>query len=199
MSSPNYEKKDWTIQLIYGIFALWYSFLHLFICFMMKIFYSFVCFILCCNGLLAQKYLQIEKYGSAKTEKLAIGTTITFRLKGEKKQWRTEKITELYPNDSLILTEQRLVKLDKIVAFQKQRALPRILGNKLMQFGAAWLVYGGIGHLAGYRYQKGDFILSGSAIVGGYLLKKSLSQYQIHFGTRHRLRIVDLSFGKPKK
>jgi hypothetical protein len=162
----------------------------------MNFFYTFCCFFLCCNALSAQKYLQIEKYGSAKTEKLAIGTTITFRLKGEKKHWRTEKITELYPNDSLILTEQRLIKLGNIVAFQQQRALPRILGNKLMQFGTAWLLYGAIGHLAGYRYQKGDFLLSGGTIAGGYLLKKSLSSYQIHFGTRHRLRIVDLSFGK---
>jgi hypothetical protein len=162
----------------------------------MKLFYLFCAILLVFSPISAQKYLQIEKYGSVKTTKLPIGTTITFRLNGANEHWRTEKIAELYLDNGLMLTEQGIVKISTIAAFQEQRVLPSVLGNKLMQFGAAWLLYGGLAHLVDYRYSAGDFILAGSTIGGGYLLKKTLTTYQVRFGKRKWLRIVDLSFKK---
>ena len=85
----------------------------------------------------AQKVLQIEKYGRAKTEKFYIGDPITYQLRGED-VWHTLYIEDLLVEEGYIMFEDRFVALDSISAFRKERGWTKAASISLYTFGAAW-------------------------------------------------------------
>lgn len=143
--------------------------------------------------LFAQKVLLIERYGSAKTQKIQIGDPIKYRLKGQD-GFRVEYIEDLRVDTNLIVLGRGYVSPDNIDAFQFERRAPKAIGRSLIVFGLGWSFFAGVADLAnlGYTYEPRDAIISGTAVALGFgitLFKKKT----IRFGKKRRLRIVDLT------
>ena len=80
--------------------------------------FSFLFFV----PLSAQKLLQIEKFGKAKTEKIFIGQTITYELKDAKEYgWYTGVVEDFLIDDELIVFKDRFIKIDNISAMKYER------------------------------------------------------------------------------
>ncbi len=143
----------------------------------------------------AQKVLQIERLGSARTQKLAIGTVLTYQLHGDP-VWYSGEIVNLLPEDSIVLFHNRYIKVDKIRAFRWELGWPRNAGRQLFWFGAGWSGFALIGTATDgnpdTKYEWSDAIVSGTAITTSWLLPRLFKYRKMQFGKRKRLRILDL-------
>ncbi|HMQ47988.1 MAG TPA: hypothetical protein PKA00_11390 [Saprospiraceae bacterium] len=144
-----------------------------------------------------QKVLQIETYGKAKTEKIYIGTPITFRLQGTE-EWQTAYIEDLRLEDSLVVLPYRYVKLHEIDAFRYNRPWTKPVSTGLLLFGASWSGFAAIGFYTdgdpATSYRPADAIVSLSSIGLSFAIRSLFKHKTIHFGKRKRLRMLDLRF-----
>ena len=70
------------------------------------------------STLYAQKVLQIEKSGKAKTEKIFIGETLTFQLKEQEEPfWYTAVVEDLFVEDSVVLLGPRYIHIKNIISY----------------------------------------------------------------------------------
>lgn len=145
----------------------------------------------------AQKVIQIERYGRAKTEKIFIGQGFEYRLKGEE-SWRYAVVEDINIEQNLIVLADRYLDPEKIDAFRYYRSYSQKLGFQVMTFGVAWSGYALIGTaLDGNpdtKYRLSDGIVTASAIATGIGLAKLLKYKKIKFGKRKRLRLIDITF-----
>lgn len=146
---------------------------------------------------LAQKVIQIERYGRAKTEKIFIGEGIEYRLK-DGKEWRYAVIEDINVEQNLIVLADRYLDPEKIDAFRYYRPYSQKLGLQVMTFGVAWSGYALIGTAVDgnpdTKYRLSDGIVTASAIAAGIGIAKLLKYKKIKFGKRKRLRLVDITF-----
>ena len=140
----------------------------------------------------AQQFLRIEKTGKVKTEKIPVGTEITYRLRGDR-TWRVSYIERLILEENIVVLADQFVRLEDIEALRFSRKLARPLGYKLYQLAAAWTLYGGVSVLVS-DYEPGpfDYSVVGGGLLGGFVLERLLRHRTRRFGKRYRLRIVDL-------
>ncbi len=145
----------------------------------------------------AQKVLQIEKYGRAKTEKFYIGDPVTYQVQGED-IWHTRYIEDLLIDRDLIMFDDRYVALDDIRAFRYDVGIAKAASISLYTFGAAWSGFALVGTLTDgdpdTNYRASDAVVTGVSIGLGFLLGELLSKRTVKFGGRKRLRMLDLSF-----
>lgn len=145
----------------------------------------------------AQKVIQIERYGRAKTDKIYIGEGFEYRLKGSK-SWRYAVVEGINIEQNLIVLADRYLEPDKIDAFRYYRPYSQKLGLQVMTFGVAWSGFA----LAGTAfdgdpntsYRLSDGIVTAAALATGYGLSQVLKYKKIRFGKRKRLRLVDITF-----
>ncbi len=151
------------------------------------------------NSLLwGQKFLQIEKSGSLRTQKIPVGEVLTYRFQGDE-TWYTGEIVRLLPEDSIVLFHNRFVKVGQIQAFRYARRAPASLGKSLFWFGAAWSALAivgtatdDVGKLGVPDYRWSDAAISGTAIGTSWLLPRLFKYRIVRFGHKKRLRILDL-------
>ncbi len=147
--------------------------------------------------LTAQKILQVETYGKAKTKKIFIGEEIDYQLK-ETDIWHNAVIEDLRVDRNLIVLGDRYVPLEEITAFRTPHNWSRPVGKQLMFFGITWSGYALIGKWTDGRsethYDWGDAIVTGSAGLIGFLLPKIFKYKTTKFGKRKRLRMIDITF-----
>lgn len=145
----------------------------------------------------AQKVLQIEKYGQAKTEKIYIGTGIEYRLK-DSKEWRYAVIEGLNTDQNLIVLADRYLDPEKIDAFRYYRPNIKRLGIQVMTFGVAWSGYALIGTAfdrdPSTHYRLSDGIVTAAALASGFSITQLFKYKKVRFGKRKRLRMVDITF-----
>ncbi|MDX1667479.1 MAG: hypothetical protein R3350_09630 [Saprospiraceae bacterium] len=144
----------------------------------------------------AQKVMQIERYGRAKTKKYYPGDRITYQLKNSG-QWYTGTIEELLVDDGLIAFSDRYVAADSIAAFRFDKRWAKSLGKQMMYFGAGWSVFAAIGTATDgnddTRYRLSDAVVSASAVTTGFFLPRLFRYKTIRFGKRRRIRLLDLN------
>lgn len=85
----------------------------------------------------AQKFLQIEKRGRAKTEKIPLNTELTYRILNDD-YWYTNTTRDYLVEENLIAFEDRFVNINDITAFQYQREWPTVAKNQIRNFGLGW-------------------------------------------------------------
>lgn len=145
----------------------------------------------------AQKILQLERYGRAKTTKFFVGDEITYRLKGEK-DWNTRVIDDLEVADGLIVAVDRYIKVADIEALRHERHWAQPVGKQLFWFGTGWSFYGLVGNALdgnpNTHYRWGDAVVTGTAWGLALLLPKTMRYKRTHLGERKRLRLVDINF-----
>ena len=136
-----------------------------------------------------EKYIQLEKYGSAKVKKYRVGTTFTFYTNGD---WRTEDIENIISKDSIIVFTNGYVKVGDIekisIASWKQRFF-KVQEKALISFGGAWAIYS----IFDPKNYKTNYIFAGSTIATGFLLGKLARPKIIKLGKRRRLRLMEIN------
>ena len=145
----------------------------------------------------AQKVLQIEKYGTPRSEKIYIGDEITYRLKGEE-NWHSGYIVDLIVEREVIALEDRYVDMEDIDALRYRRGWTTPVGISLLTFGLAWSGFALIGTATDgdptTSYRASDAVVSAVSIGMGLVVGKLLKNKTIRFGNKRRLRMLDLSF-----
>jgi hypothetical protein len=145
--------------------------------------------------LFGQKYIQIETRNRYKVKRFAIGQTLTFKLKGKEEVWRTQEITDILPEQNIILMDNEIVEIEKIACLRKNRFFVHGAAKQLYKFAAAWLLYGSIDHLvAKTPFTKKDLIVPITSATTGFVLQQAFKYKYTRFGSRIRLRLIDLNF-----
>jgi hypothetical protein len=155
-------------------------------------------FLLCSTyGLTAQKVLQIEKYGSPKTEKIHIGSVIDYRLEGEE-NFREGYIEDIRVEDSLIVFGDRYVNVHHIAELRFPRSWGKVVGTSLMIFGGSWSGLALLGYATDgdpeTNYSTTDAAVTVVSAGLGYALAKLVRYRKVRVGKRYRLRLLDLRF-----
>lgn len=149
------------------------------------------------TGLQAQKVLQIEKYGSPKTEKMFIGHSFSYKVKNDD-AWRHAYIEDLLVDQNVIQLGRTYVKLEDIEAIRYDRKFGRRAQNTLLIFGLSWSGYALVGTATDgnpeTNYEWSDAIVTTSTALVGLALPKIFRYKTIRFGKRKRLRMLDLDF-----
>lgn len=147
----------------------------------------------------AQKVLQIEKYGRAKTKKIYIGEEINYKLKHDE-VWYKGVIEDLDVDKNWIVMHDRYVPVDSIEAFRRPKGWSRAARTSLYTFGAGWSANALIGTLTDgnpkTRYLWSDAIVTGASWLTGWILPQIFKNKVIKFGKKRRLRMLDLTFQK---
>ena len=148
-----------------------------------------------CSTAAAQLFLNLEKSGSAYSERIYPGKIITFKLVGDE-EWRVAELVDLKPESNIIIFENQAHPLDSIIALRSDKRLKfsRRLTQSLITFGLSWSGYSAIGALVyeDYKYEKVDAVISGSAIITGILAGRLLRYKKISLKNNYRLRIIDM-------
>lgn len=159
----------------------------------------FTLLLLLCStyALPAQKVLQIEKYGSPKTEKIQIGSVIDYRLTGEE-AFREGYIEDIRVEDSLIVFGDRYVNVHDIAELRFPRSWGKTVGTSLMIFGGSWSGFALLGYATDGNpetsYSGRDAAVTVVAAGLGYALAKLVRYRKVRIGKRYRLRLLDLRF-----
>ncbi len=150
----------------------------------------------------SQVYFQYEQSGTLDVKRWTAGDKILFRQKRFGKEWISDRIVRLLPEDNAILFQDQIVHLDEISHIQYRRPVPDIFGRTLTYFGAAWLLYGGALHgltelnvlESGFQFGRDTAIIGVTSIASGYLMQKLWSKATKKMNANKRIRIVDLRF-----
>jgi hypothetical protein len=154
----------------------------------------FIIFLLSAIFSFAQKYIQVETVNRLKVKRYTIGESMTFRLKG-KTEWYTRDVTNIIPEQNIILFDNMMIKTNEIEAFRFERSFIQGFAKQLYKFGGAWLLYASFDHLvARTDFVKSDFIVPATSVGLAFVLQKTFKHKYTHFGGRKRLRLIDLSF-----
>lgn len=143
-----------------------------------------------------QLFLQLERYNNPASIKFYIDQTLEFRLKAYPKTWRKERIIDLIPEEQLVVFEDSYYHIDEFKDIRRRFKTVKTLGERLMQFSAAWFVYGAVATLAsdGYTMSNREIILGGSVATIGLLLRDVFSKKKIKLTKKRRLRVMDTRF-----
>ncbi len=167
---------------------------------MIKTYYSaFFILLFFVSSLSAQKVLQIERSGKAKTDKFYVGQQLTFQLKSKdyEDEWLNAVIEDLLVEDSVLLLGPRYVHIRSLKAFKFERRWPQVANKTLLTFGAGWSGLAFVGTLTDNNpdtsYRWSDAVVSGTSILIGTALPALFRTKKIKFNKRKRLRMLDLT------
>ncbi|MEL6945794.1 MAG: hypothetical protein AAFO82_24330, partial [Bacteroidota bacterium] len=87
--------------------------------------------------------LQLEKRGSAKTQKMVTGTELVYQMRGDD-VWYQGTIEEIRADEGFIMLNDRLISVDKIGAIKsfKNRGWSRRYSKQLYMFAGGWVFFG---------------------------------------------------------
>ena len=155
------------------------------------------CFLLLFYSASAQKVLQIEKFGNPYSEKIQLGSYLTYQVKNDD-IWYQGYMRDLRIEQNVIEFDDRFVNIAEITAFQYERRWPRQIGTQLAFAGLAWSGWALIGTLTDGNpdtsYRWSDAVVTGAAAGIGFTLPLVFGKRTIKFGKRRRLRMVDIRF-----
>ena len=164
----------------------------------MRITISFLLFflLLASTGLMAQKFLALERAGNPVNKRIAIGTIITYQLK-EGQGWTTAEIVDIDAENGLLVLATRSIYVKDIVALRYDKRWSRAVGRSLFSFGFSWSALSLIGNYTDNnprtKYRLSDAIVTGSSMIVGSILPHLFRHRIIHIGKRRHLRAIDVS------
>ena len=148
-----------------------------------------------------QKFLIIEKSGSAHTKRISMYDNITFQLRDDDKGWFTRQILDMNPEAQMILLGDTWIPIKDIsrIRMTNKRQLAMILGSALqvggisMILGDAWYTLSGKP-----EYSEGGWQFGLLNIAVGTGIKALLGPIKYNLGKSIRLRVIDVTFGTIK-
>ncbi len=166
-----------------------------------RLFYSLFLFFFIGN-LTAQKVLQIEKIGKAKTQKIYVGESV-FIQTVLNPDWFEGVIEDLLPDAQALVFYDRIIQIKDITAIKFRKKSGMNGAGKAMQW--SWVVpvgYQGVFDLVNPpapEERKRSWIATGYIAAGSFLigsLMRLIPPKKIKFGEgkNRRLRVLDLTF-----
>ncbi|MBT8231012.1 MAG: hypothetical protein HKO66_11880 [Saprospiraceae bacterium] len=151
------------------------------------------------NLCFSQVFLQLEKANSLNSIKFYEGDVIEFKLKAFPKTWRKEELMTIKPEENILVFESTFYKLEEFHSIKLQKPWAKSVGTKLVQFSAAWYLYGGIASVASedYTMSKDEIIIGGVIAAIGAFVRSAFSKKVFKLNKRKRLRILDLRMSVP--
>ena len=166
----------------------------------MRCFILFFLSVVFLTSVQSQKILQIEKVNSLKSIRYFVGDEITYKLKSDPDYWYTEIISDVIPQDSIVILQIGYVHLKEIAEIKvtDARKWSVLIGNKLVQFGLSWGFWSVVGGTfsstpIGWAALTVPLVSAGVGSIIKFLFKSKRHK----IGKRKRLRLLDLSF--PRK
>lgn len=146
------------------------------------------------NTLSAQKFIQMEKYGTLKVKRYYIGESLTYRLKGDS-YWYTDVVKDILPDDGLIVFENRAVKV-KDITFLKSfhnAAWSKGLALKLYLASGSYVFFSFGGLLLGWTLSALTWQVPLVASAAGLIIRLLFKSKKYKMGKRRWLRLMDLT------
>lgn len=144
-----------------------------------------------------QQFLLLEKINSPRTEKIGIGSTLTYRLI-EEEEWLEGKIVEIRADQQLLAINNYYVDISKIAAIRQRRDWVAPTSIMLTTFGLSWSGFALVGTATdgnpNTQYEAKDAIVTAVGAGTGLLINRLFRNRILKMGQGHRLRIVDITF-----
>jgi hypothetical protein len=143
----------------------------------------------------SQRILRIDVDNEIKSLKIFEGDEIVFRTKIDK-DWVEGRIEKIMVAEETILLENGMININEISEIRLTNHVANAVSKTLMTFGAAWWLYGGIGHLTSKtnKFDIKTLSIGGTALGVGYLTKK-IAGYKIYKnGKNATMKLLDISF-----
>ena len=156
----------------------------------------FLLFLSIAGGIEAQRFMQIERYGSPKTQRIYPGTVINYRYQGS---WYEGEIKDFRFDLGQLVLHNRYLPVAEIEALRYPRPGVKAFGRRLLSVGAIWTG----GHLLaeatdgrpGVRLTPFQIGAGAATLLPGAYMTGFAGKYKIiEMGKRRRLRLMDLTF-----
>jgi hypothetical protein len=145
-----------------------------------------------------QVFLQLERKFEVKAYKYGVGDILHFQATMQSGDWQRREIEQVFPAEKYIVFTDGYVPLDEIYKVQIENKPARMAGYMFTAFGAGWVLFGGIAHVATpNNFGTRDAVIGGLSLGLGSLLTHVISKKVFTIGPRARLRIVDTRFPIP--
>lgn len=149
-----------------------------------------------CASAEAQVFMQVERYGRPRAQRIYSGEVIQYRYQG---QWYAGEIQEFRSDVNMIVLTRHTLRVSDIEALRYQRHWPKPVGRQIMLFGASWSAWALIGtatdNQPGIDYRWSDAAVTATATGLGLALPAVVKKYRVvEMGKKRRLRILDLNF-----
>jgi hypothetical protein len=154
-------------------------------------------FCLVTDGIVAQKFLQLEKSGSLKRTRFYPGETLKFSFRSDPKIFYTREIIGLNVGQQEIFFPDVIVPIDSIYAVQLigSNSWAKRWSRTLLVFSASWAVYNVADVLySDRRPQAFHYVVGGASFALSWILRWFIKERRKKIGKKNRLRILDLSF-----
>ena len=148
----------------------------------------------------AQIVLYVEIMTEEKPIKYYGGQDLMYKNKNYPEDWQTIKIERIIDEEKIILYDGGMINLEDIIEIRRTRPWAIAAGYMLQTFGIAWYGFGGLAHFTTDSFDFGvdTFVIGGTAIVSGWLIKKLFRFKKYKIGNKVRLKILDLSWPEPQ-
>jgi hypothetical protein len=148
-------------------------------------------------GLSAQKYLQIETRGKARTEKFPVGTYLEYQVRGDD-FFSQGKLIDLLTESQTLVFEDRYVSVDRIERLRFERPVAKAATYSLYTFGVGWSAFALVGYNTDgdpdTQYSIGDALVTATSLGLGFIIQKAFFQKKVRLGKKKRLRLIDTTF-----
>lgn len=145
----------------------------------------------------AQQFLLLEKANSPRTQKIGIGSTITYRL-DEDPTWLDGKIVEIRTDQQLLAIDDYYLDITRIKAIRQRREWVIPTSVMLTTFGLSWSGFALIGNATDgnpdTNYKAKDAIVTAVSAGTGIIINRLFRYRMFKIGPNRRLRLVDVSF-----
>jgi hypothetical protein len=151
--------------------------------------------ILCSTPMLmAQQFMQLERYGKPRAQRIYPGEVIQYRYEGD---WYEGEIKDFRHDLNWVVLHNRFIPLEEISALRYPRNWPRPIGRQLQLFGISWSGWALIGSATdptpGIDYRWSDLAVSTTALASGLALPHLVGKFKVvPLGKRRKLRLMDL-------
>lgn len=157
-------------------------------------------FAICGLRLDGQVLLQLEINKEVDAIKFGYGDVIMIKSKSSDGEWQKRKLERLIVDQNLIVFEDGMMPLEDITHLRMINGTADAAGKLFLGFGAGWLVFGGIAHVASdYKFTWGTVAIGAVSMGIGWLFQKVASKRTFKMGKNANLRIIDISFPEPEK
>lgn len=149
-----------------------------------------------CVSTEAQVFMQLERSGRPKAQRIYPGEVIQYRYQG---QWYTGEIQEFLPDAGMVVLTRHTLRASDIEALRYRRDWPKPVGRQIMLFGLSWSAWALIGTATdnepGVDYRWSDAAVTATATGLGLALPAIVKKHRVvEMGKKRRLRILDLNF-----
>lgn len=146
-----------------------------------------------------QVFLQLERKYEVKSLRFFQGDELVYKTSYSPDEWQRKRIESFIPSDNLILFTDGMVTLSEIHKVEYINQTAFAAGKIFSTFGAGWLLFGGIAHVATpFTFSTRDAVIGAVGLGLGALLTYRISKKRFTMGSITRLRIVDIGFPVPE-